>query len=379
MTADPLDELLRAAAASRRVVGFAGGLPSPARFPRRALTAAFQRAMDRRDAAALQYAWPEGFEPLRSHIARRLARRGAAVAPDEIIVTSGAQQAITLAARLLLRRGATIGVDAETYPAALNAFRALGLVPTTSARARVLYRMPVIDNPRGLGMDSAARRAVLTGGRVIIEDDAYADLRFEGPAPTPLFTEARGRVVHVGTFSKTIGPGLRVGYLIVPRPLHERALREKADDDLQANSLSQVIVQEYLAHNDFDAFLARLRRHYARRARRLMAAVRRHLPAWSFAVPAGGFGLWLRADDAVDEATFLRNSVRGGVSFDPGSWFSCAPREASTPTTLRLCFSAVREDAIDEGVRRLARAWHATLRSKRRPPGRRSRRGADGG
>ncbi|HEY4187189.1 MAG TPA: PLP-dependent aminotransferase family protein [Polyangia bacterium] len=363
-----VEELLRSAASDERVVGFAGGLPAAERFPRRALTSAFLRAIGRRDAAALQYAWPEGLAPLRARIAERVAQRGVVVAADDIIVTNGAQQAITLAARLLMRRGATIGVDAVTYPSALTAFRTLGLVPTTATRASILYRMPVVTNPQGAGMDAAARRAVLASGRFIIEDDAYADLHFAGPAPPPLLKAARNRVAYVGTFSKTLGPGLRVGFLIVPRSLQARALRHKADDDLQANSLSQLIVQEYLAHNDFDAFLVRLRRHYAQRARRLMAAVRHHLPSWTFEPPAGGFGLWVRADDRVDEVALLRHSVRAGVSFDPGSSFTCVAPAADQPTTMRLCFSSVAEDAMDEGVQRLARVWRSTVRDRGRAP-----------
>jgi len=368
--ADALDDLLRGAAADPRVIGFAGGLPCPTLFPRRELTAAFMRALQTRDVPALQYAWPEGFPALREHIAARLARRGARVKADEIIVTSGAQQAITIAAQLVVRRGAAIGVDAETYPSALDAFRSLHLVPTTSPQTRVAYRMPAVSNPGGISMDEGQRRAALAHARFIIEDDAYGDLRFRGDPPVPLLATSRSRVLYVGTFSKTLGPGLRVGFLIVPPRLQARALRRKADDDLQTNSLSQAIVQEYLAHNDFDAFVHKLRRHYRRRAERLMAAVRRYLPAWSFQTPAGGFGLWVSADGRADEAAFLRRSIAAGVSFDPGSRFLTEGAGRDQPTTLRLCFSAVREDRIEEGARRLARAWAALRR--RLPASRRS-------
>lgn len=360
-----LDELLRAAAANQRVIGLAGGLPCPALFPKRQLTAAFLRALQTRDVPALQYGWPEGFVSLRQHIASRLARRGAQVNPDEIIVTSGAQQAITIAAQLVLRRGAAIGVDAQSYPSALDAFRTLRLHPTASGNARVFYRMPAVSNPGGVTMGEAERRATLARARFVIEDDAYGDLRFQGQAPPPLLAASRARVLYVGTFSKTLGPGLRVGFLIVPPRLHTRALRRKADDDLQTNSLSQAVVQEYLAHHDFDAFLRKLRRHYGRRAERLMTAVRRHLPRWTFTPPIGGFALWVSTDRHVDEAAFLRRSVAAGVSFDPGSRFLTEPAARDRPTSLRLCFSAVPETDIDEGVRRLARVWGAAPR--RRP------------
>jgi len=359
-----LDDLLRAAAADPRVIGFAGGLPCPALFPRRPLTAAFLRALQARDVPALQYAWPEGFASLRQQIAARLARRGAAVDPDEIIVTSGAQQAITIAAQLVLRRGGAIGVDPETYPSALDAFRTLHLVPTTSAQTHVLYRMPAVSNPAGATMGEAERRATLERARFVIEDDAYGDLRFAGEPQPPLLASSRARVLYVGTFSKTLGPGLRVGFLIVPPRLHTRALRRKTDDDLQTNSLSQAIVQEYLATNDFDAFVRKLRGHYRRRAERLMTALRRDLPGWSFTPPSGGFGVWVAADRRVDEAAFLRRSVAAGVSFDPGSRFLAEPGARDRPTSFRLCFSAVPEASIEEGVRRLARAWTAAGRAR---------------
>ena len=368
---EALDELQRAAAADPRVIGFAGGLPCPTLFPRRELTASFLRALQARDVPALQYAWPEGFPGLREQIAARLARRGARVEAGEIIVTSGAQQAITIAAQLVLRRGAAIGVDPTTYPSALDAFRTLRLVPTTEERARVLYRMPAVSNPSGAAMGEAERRAALAQARFIIEDDAYGDLRFLAAPPAPLLAASRERVLYVGTFSKTLGPGLRVGYLIVPPPLHARALRRKADDDLQTNSLSQAIVQGYLAHNDFEEFLTKLRRQERRRAERMMLAVRRYLPGWSFTPPAGGFGLWVSADARVDDAAFLRRSLAAGVSFDPGSRFLTEPGARDRPTTLRLCFSAVPEAAIEEGARRLAKAWAAAVR--RRPRSRRRR------
>jgi 2-aminoadipate transaminase len=309
----------------------------------------------------LQYAWPEGFGPLRQRIAERIAARGAKVKADDVIITNGAQQAITIAAQLVLRPGATIGVDAESYPSALDAFRTLGFVPTVSGQARLLYRMPAVSNPRGVGMTDGERTQALAARRWVIEDDAYGDLRFAGPAPRPLLAAARDRVLYVGTFSKTLGPGLRLGFLIVPPSLQARALRRKADDDLQANSLSQALVEDYLAHQDFEAFTAGLRRHYARRAERLMKAVRRYLPAWSFAPPEGGFGLWVRTDHRAHETTFLQRAVQAGVSFDPGSPFVCAPSR-DEPTALRLCFSSVREDAMEEGVRRLARAWRSATR-----------------
>ena len=219
---------------------------------------------------------------------------------------------------------------------------------TTGARRqrppRARYAMPAVDNPRGLTLPVQDRPALLADGAMVIEDDAYAELRFDGPAPPPLLAEAPNRVLHVGTFSKTLCPGLRIGWLVVPRRLRRRALRIKQGRDLQANSLGQAILEDYLAGSDggravdFDARLARLRRFYRVRATRLARALRQHLPDWRFDVPVGGFAIWIEAPAngrggapvSVDEKTLLRAALAEGVMFDPGSMFR--PDGAATPS-----------------------------------------------
>jgi 2-aminoadipate transaminase len=167
--------------------------------------------------------------------------------------------------------------------------------------------------------------------------------------------DARERVWHIGTFSKSLCPGLRVGWLVPPQRFFRRSLRLKRDQDLQAGGLAQAVLESYLADTNWEARLGRLRRFYARRAARLMEALRRHLPSWSFSEPMGGFSLWVRPDGEGDDAALLRIAVEEGVSFDPGRSFR--PTVSGAPLALRLCFSAVDEDDIDQGVQRLARAW----------------------
>jgi 2-aminoadipate transaminase len=350
------ETLQRRAAADPGVIGFGGGLPADVLFPRAALTAAFVRAVQRPAAAALQYGWPEGLEGLRTQIAERLRRRGAAVAPEEVLVTNGAQQALAIALQILCRAGARVGVDPETYPGALDVFTARGLVAAPlDGDVRALYLMPALSNPRGHGMDDLARARARARRLPIIEDDAYADLRFEGPAGRPLLADDRERVFHVGTFSKTLCPGLRVGYL-VPPPRHKaRALRWKRSADLQPNTLAQTIVEDFLGHQDFDARIVKLRRYYGRKAARLLEALRRELPRWEIDEPEGGFAVWCYPDEERPELDFLARAVDEGVSFDPGSMFR--GNGAVTPLAVRLCHSSVDEARIEEGVRRLARAW----------------------
>ncbi|WP_437306976.1 PLP-dependent aminotransferase family protein [Sorangium sp. So ce388] len=354
---DGFELLKRRAAETPGLISFAGGLPAPGEFPRTKLAASFVRALQSPSCPALQYGWPEGDEDLRSWIAGQLRRRGAHVTRDDIVVTSGAQQAVSLAAQMIRGAGARIGVEPESYPGALELFQALGMTAVDDrSHVDAYYLMPALSNPRGRKLSAYERARVLSTLRPIIEDDAYADLCFDGAAPRPLLAEAPDRVFHVGTFSKTLCPGLRVGWLVPPRALRADVLRLKQAEDLQAASLPQAILEDYLRNEDFDQRLVRLREFYARRAARMEQALRRHLPGWRFEPPAGGFAIWAEPDAQPNEAFFLAAAIEHGVAFDPGSLFRATG--AVSPFALRLCFSSVsRDEELDEGVRRLARCW----------------------
>jgi 2-aminoadipate transaminase len=356
---DPrIDRLQRISAKMGGVLGLAGGLPADELFPRKLLADAFLSAVATPSSGALQYGWPEGNEGLRRWIAGRLAARGACVRDDDVIVTSGAQQALSIASQLLALGGKRIEVDAETYPAALDLFRAHGATTVavgTAPNVASAYVVTGVSNPRGCGLSPERRAALLETTMPLIVDEAYAELRFDGVVDRPLLADARDRVLHVGTFSKTLCPGLRVGWLVPPITLREEAMRIKRDTDLQAGSLAQAVLEGYLATGDFDTRLVRARRTYATRAARLVRAVRRHLPWVRVSEPEGGFALWLETDlQGVDEARALATATSHGVTFDPGSMFRAT--EAPAPFAMRLCCSTLRGDALDEAARRLARA-----------------------
>lgn len=345
------------------MIGLAGGLPSPELFPRDALADSASRVLRRDGHLALQYAWPEGHEGLRAWIAHRLERRGLQIAPDELIVTNGAQEALSIAASMLLDEDDAVCVDSLTYPGALDVFRARGarLVPHGSP-ARCAYVMPALSNPEGRVAGEMQREAWLGWARqhdaFVLEDDAYGDLSFDRDAPRSLAARERTRVFQIGTLSKTLCPGLRVGWLVAPPALHADALERKRVRDLQGNSLTQALLHDFLEHDDFDARVRRERDFYAQRAEALMSAVRKHLPEATFTAPDGGFSLWVTLPSGGDDRELLSCAADAGVSFDPGSMFR-AIGSHDDPIGLRLCFSIEAVERFDEGCARLARAWSA--------------------
>jgi 2-aminoadipate transaminase len=357
------DRLARLAAEKPGLISFAGGLPDPALFPKRALSEAFLVALEAHGRSALQYGWPEGSLELREQVVRLLGARGAHVEPERVIITSGAQQAILLAMSAAPHHR-RIAVEPESYPGALDAFRAaqaelVGLEDP----ADLYYVMPSISNPRGQPMPAEARRSLLArakaAGGYVIEDDAYDGTAFSARESRPLWADDSERVFHIGTFSKTLCPGLRLGWLIPPRRFARRSLRRKQNQDLQTNGLTQALLVEYLKQGRSDAHKARSRRSYARKAKQLQHSVARHLPQFRYVAPTGGFSLWLESDLPGDDEHLLAAAIEHGVSFDPGRLFRTTARPG---LAIRLCFSAVDAASIDEGVARLRRALRQVVK-----------------
>lgn len=353
-----IERLQRLSARRADVIRLAGGLPDETLFPVSALARAATEAMQ--TAQALQYGWPEGSVGLRGFVADRLRRRGASVQPDDVIITSGAQQALSIASHVLIGRGTRVDVGRRAYPAALELFRGHGAVlvdgdcePSGSATA-VHYVMPGVSNPDGVDTTTRRRARLLASPGAIIADEAYAELRFDGTLPRPFLVDVPERTWHVGTFSKTLCPGLRVGFLVPPRAHRLAVLAAKEDADLQAGSLAQTVLERFLAVDDFDARLERTRAVYQARAARLFAAVRRWLPEGRVVEPEGGFSLFVDLGTVGDDVRLLALAIRRGVAFDPGRLF--VPKPERGRLSFRLCHSAAPISDLDEGVRRLSLA-----------------------
>lgn len=339
-----LDALTRRASKQPGLISFAGGLPADECLPHASIARAAAEAFAQQSSGALQYGWPEGRLVLRDRIAERLRARGCQVVAEDVIITNGAQDALALVLEVLQPRA--VAVDERSYSAALELFRAKGcqLLPNANVR----YAMPAMGNPSGRAATDVERRALLSYPWVI-EDDAYAELAFDGPPAAPLLAEARHRVFHIGTFSKVLSPGLRLGWLVAPRPFVERLRAIKGRRDLQACGVTQAITERLLGILDYDAHLRMLRRVYQRRCRSVMDGLV-SIQGIRWEPPQGGFSIWVESDRIVEDAALLERAIALGVAYDPGALFRAYP---SRRLAMRLCFSAVAESRIAKGLQRL--------------------------
>lgn len=377
------------------VRSFAGGLPAPELFPVDAIAQAHARVLVMNGGAALQYSTTEGFGPLREWVADRFTAAGAATSADDVVVTNGSQQGIDLVARVLLDPGAVVVTENPTYLAALQVFQAAqakvfavdsdreGMQLEALAKVlathdvRLIYLVPNFANPTGVTW-SAPRRAGLVAlaqaWKVpVLEDDPYGAIRFAGSPLPPLSSlDDAGLVISLGTFSKTLAPGLRVGWLRAASPLRKHVVVAKQANDLHSSTLSQRAVVELLARFDLEAHLSRLRGVYGARCRLMASALQRTFPAGTRClVPEGGLFLWAELPGAVDTLALLTEAVtRHRVAYVPGApFFVAGPVGAGVRTNaLRLNFSNCREADIVDGMERLGALFHEALANQGVPP-----------
>ncbi len=379
----PLRELIRFSE-EPGMISLGGGRPDSELLDAAGLQSAFGRVPAKVFANSLDYGGTDGALSFRMELARLCELRGIKTKAVDILVLSGSQQGIDLLARTLISKGDTVLMEAPTYPTAIASFRfaganirqvatdAEGLIPEDLERAlaqfkpKVLYTVPTFGNPGGHTMSEQRRREVLTLAVrhqcLIIEDDPYAELWFHEAPPPSIY--ALRHVVHGGedvsiylsSLSKTLAPGLRLGWMLAPPAVRRAAVLAKQTDDLQASTVNQAAATTYIAEGLYAANVPRMRAIYARRAEAMVEALRSNFgDRLAFAPPGGGMFLWGRLD-GIDTNSLFKAGIARKVVFAPGGVFY---PEQQDPSTLRLSFSSQSEDGIREGVQRLAQAFHS--------------------
>lgn len=355
------------------ILSLAGGLPAPESFPVEAMRAATERVLREAPREALQYAASEGYAPLREWVAAQLNEQGLAATPGQVLITTGSQQGLDLVAKVLLDPGSGVAVEAPTYLGALQAFAPYEpetislpcdddgplLDSIASARgARFLYLLPNFQNPSGRCM-SAARRvqvadAAAAMGLPIVEDNPYGDLWFDSEPPPPLAARHPLNTIYLGSFSKVLAPGLRLGYLVAPPEVFPKLLQAKQAADLHTPGFNQRVVHEVIRDGFLHEHVPTIRARYRARRDAMAAALERHLPPgcrWN--APKGGMFFWVELPEGVDAAALLPRAVERGMAFVPGAPFFAERPQANT---LRLSFVTVAPEQIERGVELLAQA-----------------------
>jgi 2-aminoadipate transaminase len=358
------------------VVTLAAGNPSPEAFPAAEMAEIAAEIFASDANSALQYGISEGYTPLRERTRERILKNhGVGSGPDDLIITSGGQQVIELAAKSLLNEGDTVICEDPSFIGALNALRSYGVklfgVPCGAGGmdmdileqtlidhpgAKMIYTIPTFQNPTGEVMPLRSRKRLLELASrynvTVLEDDPYRDLRYDGedvPAVKSMDTE--GRVVYAGSFSKIIAPGIRLGFALAPAALISKMTAAKQVSDVHSNLFFQVLVERYMARYDLDAHIARCRELYRARRDAMGIALKQYLPGAGWHLPEGGLFLWVNLPDGADGTEFCRRAKEKKVMAVPGSAFLC--EEGGFSSSIRLNFSLPSVEQIKTGVARL--------------------------
>jgi 2-aminoadipate transaminase len=375
-----------ALAGATDVITFSGGFPDPATFPTAVLADIAARLINSDPGVALQYSATEGIASVRDYVSGRLASlEGRAPAAAELMITSGGIDCMELVAKTYLDAGDVVAVEAPTYLGAIMAFRGyeadvrglpvdadglrvdvLAERLTAGWRPKILYTIPDFSNPSGLSM-SLARRQELVGlarryGFLILEDVAYRELSFEHAPPSSLWSLAPDVVVQAGTFSKVFAPGFRLGWAAGPDAIISRLVVAKQNSDQCSGALGQRMLEEYGRSGQLDKQIVSSRALYARRAALTGQALARHMPeGTTWTTPQGGFYFWVTAPDGVDTVALSGAASARKVAYVPGMPFYPGDEGHSR---LRLSYSRVDDELIDEGIRRIGELLKTTLENR---------------
>src|SRR5829696_5494361 len=378
MTSSAMRDMM-AVTARPEVISLATGLPDTTTFPAEDFAALMSRVAVDSSAAALQYGPTDGLDDVKQCIVQVMAAEGTAVEIDDLLITTGGQQVIDLVCRAFLDPGDVVVAEAPTYPGAVPCFSSfqadvvqiemdddgmrIDVLEETLAKLRadgrtpkLIYTIPNFQNPGGVTMSEERRRALVRIAAeqelVVLEDNPYGLLRYEGdPLPTLYSLDGGRYVIYLGTFSKILSAGLRLGWAAAPGPILERLNLGKQAADLCSSSLNQYFVAAYFAHRDWRTYLTTLRALYRRRRDVMLESLEEFLPAEAeWTRPQGGLFIWARLPDYIDTTDLLARALREHVAFVPGR---AAYLDGRGGSEMRLNFSGVGDDEIREGIRRI--------------------------
>lgn len=353
------------------MVSLAGGIPAPESFPLDLFRGLTEEVLRRHGAAALQYDRTEGFAPLQSALAARLATRGVHAAPEQILVTSGSQGTLDALGKVLLGPGDLVAVEAPTYLGALQAwnpyepeYRTIatdedGAIPESldevlaAGPVKFAYLVPTFQNPTGrslpLGRRNAIARIIQRRGALLVEDDPYSELRYRGTPLPSIRSLAPENVVYTSTLSKVLAPGLRIGYVLAPRPIDRWLVIAKQGVDLHSSTFGQALAAEYLSGGHLDRHLPRILDFYRPRQEAMLQALQESFPAsFRWSRPEGGMFIWAEGPEGVDTEALAAECIRRGVAYVPGRFFY--PTAGAGLSTMRLNYTMADPDTIRRAV-----------------------------
>ncbi len=357
------------------IISFAGGLPAPELFPVTAIAKAHADVFADEGPAALQYSTTEGWRPLREWIADRMRSRGIAATPDRVLITTGSQQGIDLVGKIFIDRGDTVVVENPCYLAALQAFSGYEAnfisIDSDDAGMRVeqlenalkhssptlIYIVSEFSNPKGTTLPFERRQKLIELSakyRVpILEDNPYSELRYSGERPQPLAALDRdGLVIHISTFSKTLSPGMRLGWLVASEEIFQMVVVAKQAADLHTSTIEQRAAARLLETFDYDGHVSHLCEVYGERCQAMLSAMDRYFPSEAtWTRPEGGLFLWVELPERLSAENLFEQAIAARVAFVPGtSFFACEKRL----NFMRLNFSNQKPEMIEEGIKRIA-------------------------
>lgn len=367
------------------IISFAGGLPAPELFPIEEMKVVTLKVLEEAGRQALQYSPTEGFGPLREKIASRMSKVGVPAQADEILITTGSQQGLDFAGKIFLNPGDYVVCESPSYLGAINAFKAyqcqfievetdddgmliedLEMKLATHDNIKMIYVIPDFQNPTGRTWSLERRKGLLEAAKKydlpVVEDNPYGELRFEGEMlPSVKSLDSDGRVIFLGTFSKTFCPGLRVGWVCAKEDILNKFITVKQGADLQSNAMSQREISTFMDLYDLDAHIEKIKEVYRRRRTLMIDTMKTYFPEEvKFTYPNGGLFTWAVMPPELNARDVMLKAIEKNVAFVPGgSFFPNGGQE----NTMRLNYSNMPDDLIIEGIKRLGEVLHEAVKS----------------